>query len=281
MNIFVGNLPFDATEGDVKKLFEGFGNVASVVIVMEREKKAPKSRGFGFVEMPDEQQALAAIAALNGKEFMGRVLNVNPTRPKTEAQAVSSFRKDKQLKVKAEAQPEKTWFTPVFKPGTYKGGRRTRSYITKRGLAGIQVEEKPRKSFQDNPMRWRKKRNDQAKPWQKSAVAPHKPWEKSEEGIRPWKKAEGEFKPWHKPEAGARSWKKPEGNSKSWRKPEGDTKPWKKPEGDAKLWKRPTGEARPWHKSTGDAKPWRKSSERPQRSGFKPRKSPGGYKKRS
>jgi RNA recognition motif-containing protein len=82
MNIFVGNLSFDSTGADVKKLFEGFGNVASAVIVMEKEKKAPKSRGFGFVQMSDEQQALAAIAALNGKEFMGRILNVNPARPK-------------------------------------------------------------------------------------------------------------------------------------------------------------------------------------------------------
>src|SRR3989338_2022028 len=82
MNIFVGNLLFEATQGDVKKLFEGFGNVASVVIAMSKEKKMPKSRGFGFVQMPDEQQALAAIAALNGKEFMGRLLNVNPARPK-------------------------------------------------------------------------------------------------------------------------------------------------------------------------------------------------------
>jgi len=47
MNIFVGNLSFDSIGADVKKLFEGFGNVASVVIVMEKEKKAPKSRGFG------------------------------------------------------------------------------------------------------------------------------------------------------------------------------------------------------------------------------------------
>src|SRR3989338_119472 len=82
MNIFVGNLSFEATQDDVKKLFEGFGNVTSVVIVMSKEKKAPKSRGFSFVQMPDEQPALAAIAALNGKEFMGRILNVDPARPK-------------------------------------------------------------------------------------------------------------------------------------------------------------------------------------------------------
>src|SRR4030042_6042831 len=95
MDIFVGNLSFDATEGDVRKLFEGFGNVASVAILMRKKKKAAKSRGFGFVQMPDEQQALAAIAALNGKEFMGRVLNVEPARPKKEAQAVVELKEDR------------------------------------------------------------------------------------------------------------------------------------------------------------------------------------------
>lgn len=80
MNIFVGNLLFEATEEDVRRAFEAFGNVASVAIVME--KKGDKSRGFGFVEMPDDQKAQAAITALNGKEFMGRVLNVEPARPK-------------------------------------------------------------------------------------------------------------------------------------------------------------------------------------------------------
>lgn len=76
--------------------------------------------------------------ALNGKEFMGRVLNVNPVRPKTEVQLFN-------------------------KPGTYRGGRRTRSYIKRRGLAGMQEETKPRRRSQDNPMRWRK-RKDQARP---------------------------------------------------------------------------------------------------------------------
>jgi RNA recognition motif-containing protein len=154
MKIFVGNLSFDSTQEDVKKLFDGFGNVTSVAIVMEKEKKAPKSRGFGFVDMPDQQQALAAIAALNGKEFMGRVLKVDPARSKAEIQTAS------RLKV---TEPQ-----PVFnKPGEYKGGRRTLSYLKRRGLAGIQEKVKPRRRSQDNPMRWRKKK-DQAKPWQKS-----------------------------------------------------------------------------------------------------------------
>lgn len=219
MNIFAGNLSFDATGGDVKKLFEGFGNVASVVIVMEKEKKAPKSRGFGFVQMPDEQQALAAIAALNNKEFMGRVLNVNPARPKgqkamvwppiakakTEAQAASELKEKRQPKVTVEAEQypreeregKKAWVNPGFrKPGTYKGGRRTQSYMNRRGLAGMQEEAKPRRKNQDNPMRWRKKRN-QSKPWQKSP-GEHKPWKKAEGESKPWKKPAGDAKPWSK-----------------------------------------------------------------------------------
>jgi len=80
VNIFVGNLSFKANKRDAKNLCEGFGSVASVRIMME--KKGDKPRGFGFVEMPDEQQALTAIAALNGKEFMGRPLKVSPAGPK-------------------------------------------------------------------------------------------------------------------------------------------------------------------------------------------------------
>ena len=138
MDIFVGNLPFEATGDDVKKLFEGFGNVASAVIVMRKEKKTPKSRGFGFVQMPDEQQALAAIAALNRTEFMGRVIDVNPARAKAKAPVV----------VKLKEMP---------RPGTYLGGRRTHSYVKRKGLSGIKEEAKPRRSYRDNPMRWRKK----------------------------------------------------------------------------------------------------------------------------
>ncbi len=166
---------------------------------MEKENKAPKSRGFGFVQMPDEQQALAAIAALSGKEFMGRVLNVDPARPKTEVHRKIELKKKIRPKFEAganqysreETGQKKIWFGPVFnKPGTYKGGRRTRSYISRQqGLAGIQEEAKPRQSSQGNPMRWRK-RPDKPKPWQKSPVE-HKPWKKVEEGARPRRKPGG------------------------------------------------------------------------------------------
>jgi len=299
MNIFVGNLLFEATEGDVKKLFEGFGNVASVVIAKSKDKKTPKSRGFGFVQMSHEQQALAAIAALNGKEFMGRVLTVNPARPKTEAHRNGELGKKMQPKFEAgaeqhsreETEQKETWFSPVFnKPGTYRGGRRTRSYMSRRGLAGMQEEVKPRRRSQDNPMRWRK-RQDKSRPWQKSP-GEHKPWEKSEEGARPWKKAQGESKPWRKSEGGIKPWKKPAaGDAKPWKKAQGESKPWKKPAaGDAKPWKKAQGESKPWRKSeggikpwkkpaAGDAKPWSKSSRRPQKSRFKGRKKPGSYKR--
>ena len=189
MNIFVGNLSFDSTEADVKKLFEGFGNVTSVVIVMRKEKKAPKSRGFGFVQMPDEQQALAAMAAFNGKEFMGRVLNVNPARPKTEAERKSELKKKMQPKVKVEAEQHSLFnkhfplkdrrVRPLGQPGTYKGGRRTHSYMKRHGSAGMQEETKPRRRSQDNPMRWRK-RGDRPKPWKKT-VAESKSLSKSSE----------------------------------------------------------------------------------------------------
>jgi RNA recognition motif-containing protein len=72
--IYVGNLPFSATEDEVRGLFERHGSVVSVSLINDRETGRP--RGFGFVEM-DENGAEAAISALDGKEFGGRSLRVN------------------------------------------------------------------------------------------------------------------------------------------------------------------------------------------------------------
>jgi len=83
-NIFVGNLSFEATKEDVKKLFEEFGSVANVLIM---EGKKGKSRGYGFVDMPNEEEKNAAIAALQGKEFMWRVLSVSPVVPKEKTES--------------------------------------------------------------------------------------------------------------------------------------------------------------------------------------------------
>jgi RNA recognition motif-containing protein len=81
-NIFVGNLSFGATEESVRELFETHGVVQRVNIVTDRD--SGQARGFGFVEMTDDNEGEKAIAALNGRELGGRALNVNEARPKTD-----------------------------------------------------------------------------------------------------------------------------------------------------------------------------------------------------
>ena len=80
MNIYVGNLPRKTSETELREAFAPFGEVTSASIIMD--KMSGESRGFGFVEMPNKTEALAAIQALNGKEFDGRTLTVNEARPK-------------------------------------------------------------------------------------------------------------------------------------------------------------------------------------------------------
>jgi RNA recognition motif-containing protein len=82
MNIYVGNLEHGVTEEELKKAFEAFGQVASANII--RDKFSNQSRGFGFVEMPSQEQAKAAISGLNGTELNGRPLTVNEARPRAE-----------------------------------------------------------------------------------------------------------------------------------------------------------------------------------------------------
>ena len=82
MNIFVGNVAYASTEETLRKELEAFGIVSKVTILKDRITGIP--RGFGFVEMNSKEEAQAAINALNGKEFLGLVLNVNESRPKTE-----------------------------------------------------------------------------------------------------------------------------------------------------------------------------------------------------
>lgn len=77
-NLYVGNLPFSTTDDTLRAAFEQFGPVSSAKVITERE--TGRSRGFGFVEM--ESGGDAAIEALNGKEYEGRVLTVNEARPR-------------------------------------------------------------------------------------------------------------------------------------------------------------------------------------------------------
>ena len=80
MNIYVGNLSFDETEDSLEQAFAAHGEVTSARIITDRF--SGRSRGFGFVEMPNQGEAEAAIAALNGRELSGRALTVNEARPR-------------------------------------------------------------------------------------------------------------------------------------------------------------------------------------------------------
>jgi cold-inducible RNA-binding protein len=80
MNIYVGNISQYVTEADLRAAFEAFGAVVSVNLIKDQYSGQP--RGFGFVEMPSASEAQAAIAGLNGKDLMGRALNVNVARPR-------------------------------------------------------------------------------------------------------------------------------------------------------------------------------------------------------
>lgn len=82
MKLYVGNLPYDATEDEIRQAFEAFGQVFSAVTI--KDKYTDRSKGFGFVEMPDDSEARAAIEGLNGKEFKGRTLTVNEARPRSD-----------------------------------------------------------------------------------------------------------------------------------------------------------------------------------------------------
>lgn len=81
MNIYVGNLPFSATEADIRDLFAEYGTVDSVAIVLDRETGRP--RGFGFVELAADARAQDAIRDLNGTDLQGRAIKVNEAKPRT------------------------------------------------------------------------------------------------------------------------------------------------------------------------------------------------------
>lgn len=82
MNIYVGNLAYNATDEELRAAFEAFGNVTSVKIVRDRD--SGRSRGFAFVEMEDGEGAQNAVAQMNGKDLKGRNLVVNEARPREE-----------------------------------------------------------------------------------------------------------------------------------------------------------------------------------------------------
>ncbi len=80
MRIYVGNFGFETSEQEIREAFEAYGQVQEVSLIQDRDTGRPK--GFGFVEMPTNTEAQAAIEALNGKEFTGRAITVNEARPR-------------------------------------------------------------------------------------------------------------------------------------------------------------------------------------------------------
>jgi RNA recognition motif-containing protein len=179
MKIFVSNLSFAATEDDVKALFEGLGEVSSVVI--QREKKEAKSRGFGFVDMPDDQQAQAAIASLNDKEFMGRPLIVNPARIKTE-QGSPGIKKE---------------------PGQAESAAGTPSYRSESRTDRLQIRTWHDASF---PARKTSERSNGRRD-----SGPSQPLPRGPQSVKPFGKSSGDSSPLRKPDGDARPWKKPAG----------------------------------------------------------------------
>ena len=93
MNIYVSNLSFHTGETELKDLFEKFGEVVSAKIIMDRETN--RSRGFGFIEMPSEEEGNAAIKGLNQKEIQGRPLSVSQAREKENSGNRNSFSRSK------------------------------------------------------------------------------------------------------------------------------------------------------------------------------------------
>ena len=89
MNIYVANISFKATEDELRELFEEHGDVSSVKIILDKETN--RSRGFGFVEMPDDSSAKQAIDELNGYNLLGKELVVNEARPKTDSPRRGGF----------------------------------------------------------------------------------------------------------------------------------------------------------------------------------------------
>ncbi len=174
MNIFVGNLSFDTTEAHLKKLFEGFGVVVSVVIVMD--EKGIKSRGFGFLEMSYGQQAQKAIAALDGREFMGRPIKVSQAQPKSEKAREIGDLKEMRKRIKAQKRQMSKQAMP-----TSTAAGRSRDFEKKARLSVAERRQQP------------------------------KPWEKRQAGVKSWKKIEIETRLAKGTRAKSRPWERRHG----------------------------------------------------------------------
>ena len=161
MRIFVGNLSFQATENDVKGLFETFGVVSSVNI---KKKSGKNSRGFGFVSMLDDLQAQTAIAGLQDKEFMGRSLSISAERPKP-VKPKKDYKEIKRLRLEAKMENSEAFKAPVILEKEIK----PLEPVTRAPLARRRLREDAKKFSQPaGAQSWEKRKGrGTSKPWKK------------------------------------------------------------------------------------------------------------------
>jgi len=89
MNIYVGNLPNSVSENDLREVFQAFGEVSRASVI--KDKFSGESRGFGFIEMPNKDEADKAISLVNGKDLKGRTAKVNEAKPRTDSSMSGGF----------------------------------------------------------------------------------------------------------------------------------------------------------------------------------------------
>lgn len=89
MNIYVGNLSNTVSENDLREAFQAFGEVAKTAVI--KDKFSGESRGFGFVEMPNREEATKAMSMLNGRDMKGRAAKINEAKPKTDSPRSGGF----------------------------------------------------------------------------------------------------------------------------------------------------------------------------------------------
>ncbi|MCM1982567.1 RNA recognition motif domain-containing protein [Lyngbya confervoides] len=95
MSIYVGNLSYDVSQDDLRRIFEDYGSVVRVSLPMDREQNRP--RGFAFVDMSDKTEESAAIEALDEAEWMGRTLRVNEAKPREDNSSKASWKNPRQF----------------------------------------------------------------------------------------------------------------------------------------------------------------------------------------
>jgi len=170
MNIFVGNLLFSVSEKDVRGIFEAFGVVSSINIT---KKSGKNSRSFGFVTMPDDIQAQAAIAGLQEKEFMGRTLDVSEERLKP-VKPKKDYKEIKRLKLEAKEKVLVEVFEAPVIP---------EKEVQPKSLKKFEKEEiKPRRKFREDAKKFSQPTGAQA--WEKrKGRGTAKPWKKKPGGV--------------------------------------------------------------------------------------------------